>query len=350
MGQRLLAASALLAVAAAIFAGRYLTRQPLHAEPAADIPTVQLLGGGRMPMAGLGLCCNRKSSEVLSYLLAGGRFLDDASHYSNQAAVRAALRQAASLGVPREEVFLESRFGGKDNGYESAIREVEQMLRDYDVAYLDLAMTAEPSSSTREEHARCGDDRKCRQETWRALTDLKRRGVAKHIGVCNFGPRQLQDILDLGGEPVEVNEIEFHPWTFKKNLETVAWCHQRGIAVVAYGSLLNVGMASSTLPWQQKSLAKMAEDGAFNNLGEIAAAHNKTSQQILLRWAIEHNVTVIPGSSKVEHMKQNMDIFDFHLTPEEIRQLGSVKEEDRFAVFPWNLPDRERYLWPPPSR
>jgi len=301
-------------------------------------------------MAGLGMCCNRNSSEVLSFLLAGGRMLDDANHYNNQAAVKAALSQAAAAGVPREEVFLESRFAGKDNGYESAIHQVEDMLRDYGVTYLDLVMTAEPSSSTHEEHARCGNDRRCRQETWRALTELKRRGVARHLGVANFGPRQLQDILDMGGEPIEVNEIEFHPWAFKENWETVEWCHRHGIAVIAYGSLLNPGTAGMTLSWQHTSLGKMHQEGAFTKLNEIAAAHDKTTQQVLLRWAIEHNVTVIPGSSKVEHMKQNMDIFDFHLSTAEMRQLESVQDADRFAIFPWNLPDRERYMWPGPSR
>lgn len=274
--------------------------------------------------------------------------LDDAGHYNNQAAVKEALRQAAAAGIPREQVFLESRIAGKDHGYETAIREMEQLLKEYGVEYLDLAMTAEPSSSTHEEHSRCGDDRKCRQETWRALEELKRRGVAKHLGVCNFGPKQLQDILDLGGEPIEVVEIEFHPWAFKENWETVEWCHRHGIAVIAYGSLLNPGTAGMTLPWQNKSLQKMTEAGAFKQLGRIAEAHKKTGQQVLLRWAIEHNVTVIPGSSKVEHMKQNMDIFDFKLSPEEMQELDSVPEEDRLAIFPWNLPDRERYAWSGP--
>jgi len=287
---------------------------------------------------------------VLGFLLAGGRFLDDANHYNNQAAVRKALQQAAAAGIPREEIFLESRFAGKDNGYDTAIREVEKMLRDYGVSYLDLVMTAEPSSSTREELAHCGNDQNCRREMWRALQELKRRGVAKHIGVANFGPRQLQDILDLGGEPVEVNEIEFHPWALKENWETVEWCHRHGIAVVAYGSLLNPGTALTTLPWQNTSLGRMIQAGGFKNLADVAKAHKKTTQQILLRWAIEHNVTVIPGSSKVEHMKDNMNIFDFRLSPEEMHLLEDVREEDRIAIFPWNLPDRERYMWPGPPK
>mmetsp|Transcript_40711 Transcript_40711/g.126684 ORF Transcript_40711/g.126684 Transcript_40711/m.126684 type:complete len:355 (+) Transcript_40711:74-1138(+) len=350
-GHKLLCSAALLAVGAAIFAHQTQRQQHLsQAEPAADIPMVPLLGGGGMPMAGLGMCCGRKTAEVLDFLLAGGRLLDDANHYQNQRAVREALRQAAAAGVPREEVFLESRFAGKDNGYDSAIREIETLLREYDVAYLDLAMTAEPSSASREEHARCGDDRKCRQETWRGLSELKRRGLVKHIGVANFGPRQLQDILDLGGEPVEVNEIEFHPWAFKENFETVEWCHRHGIAVIAYGSLLNGATAQMTLPWQNKSLEKMMQARAFDGVNAIADAHNKTSHQVLLRWAIEHNVTVIPGSSKVEHMKSNMNIFDFKLSPEEVRRLETVPDKDRLAIFPWNLPDRERYMWAgPPS-
>merc|ERR1712037_884667 len=96
---------------------------------------------------------------------------------------------------------------------------------------------------------RCHTDRRCRQESWLALERLKDMGVVRHIGVANFGPQQLQDLMMLGGSPVEVNQIEYHPWALRRNRETVEWCHAHGIAVTAYGSVLNMPMASGTLAW-----------------------------------------------------------------------------------------------------
>lgn len=284
------------------------------------VPGVPLLGGGSMPMAGLGLCCRPSAKgdavrrAVVDYLRLGGRLLDDATLYENHKEVGAGIREAMMSGTRREDIFFVTKIQPLHFGFEMASDWVPRMLEEVGLQYVDLVLL---HWASHQNPLRCGEPKHCRQETWLALQRAQRLGLIKHLGVSNFGPRQMTDILALGGAPIEVNQIEFHPWAPTTHFDTVEWCHERGIAVTAYGSM----GAGDT--------AKLN----MQDLTQIARQHDKTIGQVLLRWALEHNVSVIPGTSKPDHMAENLQIFNFHLDEATMNMFDNVPEDQRMLYY-----------------
>jgi len=195
------------------------------------IPALPLHGGGRMPLSGMGLCCRASAQGdavrqgVLDYLLLGGRHLDDAMLYSNHREVGLGIRQAMDLGVPREEVFFVTKIWPSDFGFERTLSWVDRMLSELGLPYVDLVLLHSPKVG---EGLDCGSPRNCRQETWLALSRAHAKGQIRQLGVSNFGPRQMEELLALGGLPVTANQLEYHPWVPKVHRDTVEWCHTRG--------------------------------------------------------------------------------------------------------------------------
>mmetsp|Transcript_86282 Transcript_86282/g.278608 ORF Transcript_86282/g.278608 Transcript_86282/m.278608 type:complete len:198 (+) Transcript_86282:313-906(+) len=171
----------------------------------------------------------------------------------------------------------------------------------------------------------CGTARQCRLETWLALQRFWRGGQIRSLGVSNFGPRQLKEIQALLGAPIAVNQLEFHPWAEEPHRETVAFCHQQGIAVTAYGSMGSSGGAG-----------QLTAEEAFKQLG---APHGKTAGQVLLRWAVQQNITVIPGTGNPKHMRENLDVFDFALPAEGMDFMDSLRQGQTFNLF-GHVPDK----------
>lgn len=273
-------------------------------------------------MAGLGLCCRPSAKgdavrqSVVDYIVMGGRHLDDAAIYDNHYEVGLGIRQAIALGVPRDQIFLTTKIWHQSYGFESADAWVPSVLQELGLDYIDLVLLHTASFL---DGAGCADPKACRQETWLALQRARRRGQIRHLGVSNFGPRQMQELLALGGAPIAVNQLEYHPWVPKVHRDTVAWCHERGIAVTAYGSMGSSGSAAEVL-----------SQDALRQLGE---RHGKTAGQVLLRWAVQKNVSVIPGTGNPVHMAENLRVFDFELSSEEVALLDSVPEEGRMVHF-----------------
>lgn len=295
------------------------------AAAAVEVPRLALHGGGRMPMVGLGLCCRPSASGdavrqgVLDFLLLGGRHLDTAELYGNHREVGQGLREAVSQGVPREEVFLTTKIHPALFGFEKAMAWVPRMLGDLGVDYVDLVLLHWAG----EEDAVCGSPRQCRQETWVALQRFVRSGRIKNLGVSNFGSRQMQEIVALGA-PISANQLEFHPWAEAAHRDAVAFCHRHGIAVTAYGSMGSSGGAQ-----------EITAQGAFRQLG---GQLGKTAGQVLLRWAVQQNITIIPGTGNPKHMQENLDIFDFALPPEGVAFMDSLWRGQTFNLFE-HVPD-----------
>jgi diketogulonate reductase-like aldo/keto reductase len=149
------------------------------------------------------------------------------------------------------------------------------------------------------------DWRKCRRESWRALEQAYRRGQVRSIGVSNFSPVQIDDLLATADVPPMVNQIEFHP--FFQNEDIVRYCKKRGIAVTAYGSF--GGEEGARRIMQDPEIAAMA------------ASYNATPSQVLLRFAIDQNISVVPGTSTPEHMVENLRAEAFSLNPEHLAKL-----------------------------
>jgi len=295
-----------------------------------SVKRLPLLGGGLgMPMVGMGLCCRPTASGqavrqgVLDWLLLGGRLLDDAQLYSNHREVGEGLRQAVALGVPRSEIFFATKMVPEDFGFEHAGWWVDRALQEAQLDYIDLVLLHWAGSN---DNSPCGSPRACRQETWMALQRAKAAGKIRHLGVSNFGKRQMEELNALGGAPIEVNQIEYHPWAPELHHDTAAWCHERGIAVTAYGSMGSAQMKDQMIT--QKTLQDMG------------AQKGKSAGQVLLRWAIQKNVSVIPGTSNPKHMAENLRIFDFDLDAQELAMLDQVPEEQRVLHF-GHYPDQK---------
>jgi len=296
---------------------------------AATVPSVPLLGtGARFPMVGLGLCCRASASgdavrqSVLEFLLMGGRHLDDAEVYNNHREVGQGVREAITRGVPREEIFFTTKVDASRFGFEGVTEWVPKMLADLQMDYVDLVLLHWAGEEKKDS---CGSARTCRQEAWLALQRFVRSGQIRNLGVSNFGPRQIAELQGLNSMPVAVNQLEYHPWAEDTHLEAVAFCHQHGIAITAYGS-----MGSNKLVYQ------LMNDGVMKQLAEM---HGKTVGQILLRWAVQKNVTVIPGTGNPEHMKENLDVFDFELSGEAMEFLDGRPGGQKFNLF-GHVPDK----------
>jgi len=277
-----------------------------------------------MPMVGVGMCCRPTANGdaarqgVLDWLLLGGRHVDDASMYGNQREVGLGIRQAVDKGVPRSEIFLVTKIPPKRFGFEDTTRWFEESMAELGLEYVDLVLLHSAGVPGAEGKA-CKEPHACRQEAWLALDRFKKQGKIKHLGVSNFGKRQIEELLSLKVAPVEVNQLEYHPWVPELHRETAQYCHEQRIVVTAYGSMGSAGNAAQM----------MMQDG----LKQIGALHGKTAGQVLLRWAVQRNVSVIPGTSNPKHQAENLQLFDFQLAPQEMAMLDSIPESDRMLHF-----------------
>jgi diketogulonate reductase-like aldo/keto reductase len=264
---------------------------------------------------------------VLWYLLQGGRHIDDADVYWNHQAVGGAMREAEALGVPRSEVFLTTKLFPSFFGSQSVNATVHRFLAELGVDYIDLVLMHAPSHPLGRFGECKGKTWKvCRQETWQALTVLRDSGKIRDIGVSNFNVRHMDEILSLGSAPIAANQIAFHPWAEKWQRDAVQYCHNHGIAVTAYNSLGG---------FLEKALPETVE-----TLKGIADVKGKTVSLVLLRWALQKNVSVIPGTSNPRHMRENLGVYGFELTGDEIVRLDAL-HSDPNGIKIFGMPEDE---------
>lgn len=303
---------------------------PALAESA--IPSVQLPGGGRMPMSGMGLCCRPTAAtpavvqEIAEFIKLGGRHLDGAINYGNTKLIGEAIRNVVSSGVRREEIFFTTKIEPEMFGSEVTKQTMGYIMHESQLRYVDLVLLHMPASFSGEELRRCGTYRECRRQAWRALEELQSLGTIKHIGVSNFGIRHLQEVLEYARSPIAVNQIEYHPWVPATHHAVVDWCHAHGIVVTAYASL-----GSPMTTYTKKTAPDLKT--TLERIGGVAERHKRPWQQVVLRWAIQHNVTVIPGTGNVAHMTLNLDLFDWTLSSEDMAVMDSVPEAERGVTF-----------------
>lgn len=251
-----------------------------------------LNNGVEMPVLGFGVYQVEETvceQCVCDAIAAGYRSIDTASAYLNERAVGRAIRRS---GVPREELFITTKLWVQDAGYESTKRAFAKSLERLQLDYLDLYLIHQPFGDV--------------YGSWRAMEELYREGAVRAIGVSNFQPDRLVDLI-LHNEVVPaVNQVETHPF-----------CQQTEAAAV---------MASEGV--QIESWAPFAEgrNNLFGNgtLVSLAAKYRKSVAQVVLRWLIQRGVVVIPKSVRPERMAENIDIFDFHLAPEDMDLIATL--------------------------
>ena len=272
--------------------------------------TITLNNGVEMPRLGLGVFRVENSSKLVNAVKVaiknGYRSIDGAAIYGNEEAMGEGIRQGIKeAGISREDLFITSKVWNADLGYESTIAAYEASLNKLGMDYLDLYLIHWPVEGKY-------------KEAWRALEYLYKEGRVKAIGVSNFQVHHLQDLLnDAEIKPV-INQIELHPYLSQEKVRE--FCKVNDIQVEAWSPL-------------------MAGNGLLENemLREIAKKYNKTVAQIVLRWDLQSQVITIPKSTNEGRLLQNIDIFDFNLSKDDIEKIDSLNQDLRVGPDPDNF-------------
>jgi len=256
-----------------------------------DIRTVKLNNGVEMPILGFGVFqipAEQTEQAVLDALEAGYRALDTAASYLNEEAVGKAIRAS---GVPREELFITTKMWIQE-GQEQAKRAFEKSLGRLGLDYLDLYLIHQP----------LGDY----YGSWRAMSELNREGLVRAIGVSNFYPDRLVDLIDHNEVLPAINQIECHPFFQRADYQQLM--RDRGVQIEAWG------------PFAE------GRNDLFSDpvLTEIGGNHGKSVAQIVLRWLIQRNIVVVQKSVRPERMRENIDVFDFELDGNEMSQIAEM--------------------------
>jgi 2,5-diketo-D-gluconate reductase A len=267
-------------------------------------PTITLNDDNTMPVLGLGVAGlpeDDTERAVSAALQAGYRLIDTASAYGNEAAVGRAI---AASGIPRDELFISTKVATADQGYNSAREALAASLERLGLDYVDMYMIHWPAPQLGKYIDTYGAMQKIQQES----------GQIRSIGVCNFLDEQLGTISDLTYTNPVVNQIELHPLLNQAELRAIH--ADRGVVTEAC-SPLGVG--------------KLLDNPT---LASIAKAHGKSPAQAAIRWSIQLGNVVIPRSGNLERIKQNIDVFGFELTDDEMASINGLDDGTRFGEDP----------------
>jgi 2,5-diketo-D-gluconate reductase A len=259
------------------------------------VPTIVLNNQTTIPQLGFGVfqVPPPETAEVTAQALeVGYRHIDTAEMYQNEEGVGRAIKAS---GIPRDELYVTSKLNNGFHEPDDARRAFDETLAKLGLDRVDLFLIHWPLPT------RYGGDF---VSTWRTLAEFVADGRATSIGVSNFQPDHLRRIVDETGVVPAVNQIEVHPYF--GNEAARAASHEHGIAVEA---------------WSPIAQGAVLDDEV---IGKIAAAHGKTPSQVTLRWHVERGDIVFPKSTHVERMRENFEIFDFSLTPEEVSAITAL--------------------------
>ena len=283
--------------------------------------------GREIPQLGLGVWRipdGRKcEAAVLAAFEAGYRHIDTASMYGNEESVGAAVRAS---GMPREEIFVTTKLWNSDHG--SPERALETSLRRLKMDYVDLYLIHYP---VRE-----------RVRSWQALEKLQAQGKARSVGVSNFTIKHLTELLAQTGTVPAVNQVEFHPYLYQREL--LEFCAGRGIVLEAYSPLTqgerlkDRKLLAIAKKYPQASLLPSGRKTKLPFLSGASADDTRSPAQILIRWAIQHKIVVIPKSANPSRIRENAAVFDFAITDEDMRTLDGLNENLRTCWDPTHAP------------
>jgi 2,5-diketo-D-gluconate reductase B len=260
--------------------------------------------GARIPLAGLGTwdlrgrTCARVVEQALRL---GYRHIDTAEMYDNERELGEGLRAS---GVPRNEVFVTTKVWPSHFAPRELLRAAKDSLVKLRISEVDLLLLHWPNPQVP------------LSETLGALCQVKEAGMARHIGVSNFNTKLLDEAVALSTEALVCNQFECHPFLDQSKL--IAACREKGMAVVAYSPI--------------------ARGGAKNDavLARIGQEHGKTAAQVCLRYLVQQDIVVIPRTSKIERLEENISIFDFALTDTEMTEIGNLARRDG-RIVDWSF-------------
>jgi 2,5-diketo-D-gluconate reductase A len=267
-------------------------------------PLMNLQDGNTMPQLGLGVykVDNDIAAPLVSHALQNGyRLIDTASMYENEVGVGQGI---VDSGVPREEVQVATKFWMDDLGFENTLKAFDKSLKLLGLDYLDYYLIHWPAPKRGLLYV----------DSWKAMEKLKNEGLVRSIGVCNFHTHHIDEILKVAEHKPVLNQIESHPWLTQEK-------------VIEYDNAHSI----VTQAWSPLARGKILDEPM---LEALALKHGKSVAQIVLRWHIQRGVAVIPKSNSKERIVENMNVFDFELSAEEVASISALNTNFRTGVDP----------------
>ena len=268
-----------------------------------------LSNGVKIPSIGFGTYksgSDEETAEIIKYSLKTGyRHIDTASFYGNELGIGNGIKES---GIKREEIFLVTKLWNDCHGYDNTIEAFNKSLEKLQTDYIDLYLIHWPN--------------KLNSETWKAFEDLYRKGRVKAIGVCNFKIGHLEQLKESAEIMPMVNQVEMHPHNIKT--EMLNYCNENNIQLVAWSPIMRGRLFSNEL------------------MIGLSQKYKKTIAQIILKLHIQRGVIPIPKSSNKERIKENLDIFDFNISDEDMKAINSLDEGYDASVS--GVPENTTYL------
>lgn len=262
------------------------------------IPLITLNNGHLRPAIGMGTYQIRGGegfNQLQAAIADGYRLFDSSTNYDNEGIVGKAIRHS---GIPRSEFFISSKLPGKYHAYDEALTSIQESLARMGLDYFDAFLIHWPLPK-----------RGKYVEAWKALVTAQKLGLIRTIGVSNFEPEHLDTIIEETGVTPALNQIEIHPYWVQERM--VAENEKRGIQTEAWSPL---GRGSAAL--KEPVIQTLAEK------------YQKSTGQIILRWHIDRGILPLPKSRNLAHQRENLAIFDFSLTPDEVKQINGLNKEN----------------------
>jgi methylglyoxal/glyoxal reductase len=259
-------------------------------------PLLTLNNGIQIPVLGLGVYQmpdNSATQKVLEYAVKiGYRHFDTAMIYGNERSVG----RAANAGiVPRDQLFITTKVWNSDHGYDQAIKAFNKSLDRLGTGYIDLYLIHWPVQGKR-------------KETWKALETLYEEGKCRSIGISNYMAHHIEELMGYCKVIPAINQLELHPYIYGDRLDTLAMCRKHNIVPEAYSPLTK---------------GQKLKDPV---LVKMASKYNKNPAHLLLRWCIQNGFVVIPKSSVTSRIAENLQVFDFTISDEDMQSLNHMNE------------------------
>lgn len=266
-----------------------------------------------IPTIGYGTWRTPEGAEVeeavTNALKAGYRFIDTAKIYGNEVGVGKAI---LASGIPRQEIFLATKLWNEDQGYDSTLKAFDESLGRLGMDYVDLYLVHWPFAAKPAEITGVPPEK--RRDTWKAMEEIYASGRAKSIGVSNYTIKHLEEMKEYANTMPVVNQVEFNPFVYQKEL--LEYCDANGIRVQAYSPLVHGERLNDP------------------RIVGVAGKYGKTNAQVLIRWSLQHGCIPIPKSLDCGRMKENLDVFNFELSHDDMQLLDSLNEDLHLRADP----------------